>query len=60
MHDQQGRTGVTERCHKNAEKLENAKMGGDYFNRAEHIHAVAAKTRTRRRLPASDHDAHGG
>ncbi|SRR6266849_1507170 len=30
------------------------------FTRAERVHAVAAKTHTRRHLPVSDHDAHGG
>ena len=52
--------GVAERCHKQkCERLDNAKVGGDHFTRAEHMHAVAANTHTRQRLPVSDHDAHG-
>ena len=37
-----------------------AKLDGDHVTHTEHNHAVAAKTHTRRRLPISDHDVHGG
>ena len=62
MHAQKKKAGqgVAESCHKKARGSMIAKLDGDHVTHAEHNHAVAAKTHTRRPLPISDHDVHGG